>query len=336
MDVRKDLYIDNSTISNYQGNSLLSDIYIEHNSLPELKLEDIDTSTEFMGRKIGFPLIISAMIGGTHRSLELNEMLVNLAKEFNIPLEVGSQEEVLHSEEQSKLFVSLQEDEDEDRIFLLSNLSVKASKEDVDKAMGHIKANAVSLSINFAQETVSFDGNKDFTNALNNIGNLANEFGDKLLVKEKTLGMSKETVRKLADAGVKYVDVSGFGGSNIIELENLRNYRNDFSDLYEWGIPTAKSILNAREASEDIRIIASGGIRTSMDIVKALIIGADYVAIAGEILKYLIHGGYEQARQYVEEIIYKTKIVMMFLGVDNIEDLKKVDFKITGKLKEIL
>jgi len=148
--------------------------------------------------------------------------------------------------------------------------------------------------------------------------------------------MSEKTVEQLIDCGVKMIDVSGAGGSNLIEIEDLRNLDKDFSDLYSWGIPTAKSIINARKVSNDIKIIASGGIKTAMDIVKSIILGADYVAIGGELLKYLLHGGHEYAKVYMEELIYKVKVIMFLLGAKNIEDLRKVPYKLTGKLKEIV
>lgn len=334
MNFKKDLYIDNSLISTYNGDTLFDDVYIEHNSLPEIDFNEIDTSIEFMGEKFSFPLVISAMIGGTERGLELNEILVALAKEFNIPLEIGSQQDFIEDEEQTKLFVSYMEDEKD--AFLMSNLSALANKDEIDKAMSDIRAKGVSLYINPAQEAIKYDGNKNFKNVIENISAISKDYSEILVVKEKTSGMSKDTVKKLAKAGVKYIDISGFGGTNFIEMENLRNFRNDFSDLFSWGIPTAKSIINAREADENIKIIASGGIKTGLDVAKSIIIGADYVGIAAELLKYLLHGGYNQAKEYLEKLIYNTKVVMFLLGVKNIEELKKVEYKLTGKLKEIV
>lgn len=334
MNFKKDLYIDNSLIGTFKGDTLLGDVYIEHNSFPEIDLDEIDTSVEFMGEKFSFPLIISAMIGGSERGLELNEILVSLAREFNIPIEIGSQQEFIEDEEQRKLFVSFMENDKE--AFLISNLSANTNKEEIDKAMRDINAKAISIYLNSSQEAVKYDGSKNFRNVLQNISNISKDFSDKLIVKEKTSGMSQATVKKLVDAGVKYIDVSGFGGTNFIEMENLRNFRNDFSDLFSWGIPTAKSILNARAADKDVKIIASGGIKTGLDVAKSLVIGADYVGIAAELLKYLLHGGHNQAKEYLEDLIYNTKVVMFLVGAKNIEELKKVDFKLTGKLRELV
>ena len=64
----------------------------------------------------------------------------------------------------------------------------------------------------------------------------------------------------------------------------------DFTNIYSWGIPTAKCIIDCRKVSDDFTLIGSGGIKTGEDIVKAIVLGSDMVAIAGEILRLsLIH-----------------------------------------------
>lgn len=332
---RKDLYVDNSLILEQDGDSLFGDIYIEHNSLPEINFDDIDTSVEFLGQKISFPLIINSMTGGTEKGFEINEILYKITSELDLVLAVGSQEES-NIDEDPNLFINDLDDEIRNQGMVLSNLSARADIKDIERAMNQINADGITIYLNSSQEAISFDGNRDLRGILENIKIMADKFSDKLIIKEKGLGMSKKTIKALIDSGIKIVDISGRGGTNMIEMENHRNYRNDFSELYVWGIPTAKSIIDARNTSKELKIIASGGIKTGLDIAKSLIIGADYVGVSGEVLKYLLHGGYEQARKYVEDLIFKTKTVMFLLGVKNIEELKQVEYRITGKLKEIL
>ena len=136
--------------------------------------------------------------------------------------------------------------------------------------------------------------------------------------------------------GIKYIDISGKGGTNFIEIEDLRDVETDFSELYDWGIPTAKAIIDVRSLSDEVFIIASGGIKTAMDIVKSIVIGADMAAMSGEVLKYLLHGGYVACEDFLKELNYKMKIIMCLLGVKNIEELKKVDYKVVGRLRELL
>lgn len=335
MSRNKDLYVDNSLIGNYIGDPLFNDVYIENNSLPEIDFDEIDTSTTFMGKKISFPLIIPSITGGTERGLETNEVLLTIAEDLNLPLALGTQDEN-DDEEYKNLFMGYIDDDIKDDVFILSNFDSKSSIDFIDKSLEEIGSKGFYTYLNASQLAVSFDLDKNYRGVTDNIKNLASKYSDKMIVKERGMGMSKQTVQTLVDLGVKYIDIFGHGGTNFIELENLRNYRRDFSELYNFGIPTAKAILNAKSVEGDFKIIASGGIKTGLDVAKALILGADYVAIGGELVKYLLHGGFEQAKYFLEDTIYKTKIVMFLLGVKNIEELKRVEYKLTGKLKELM
>ncbi len=334
MEEKKNVRLENILISNHQTDNLFSDIYIEHNSFPEMDFSEIDTRVEFFGKEIPFPLVINAITGGTEQSVEINEVLYTISKELNLPMEIGNQDIMFEDEEAIELFLGEHAAEDRKTV-MLANLQASSSLEDVTRAIDYVKADGIALHINPAQEIVGPDGRRDFRGIVDNIKAINKAYPGRVMVKEIGSGMSKKTVEKIISTGVNIIDVSGLGGSNLIEIENLRNVDRDFSELYDWGVPTAKSILNAREVSADLKIIASGGVKTALDIVKAIVIGADYVGIGGELLKFLLHGGHEYAREYLEELMYKTKVIMFLLGAKNIEELKKVPYKLTGKLREI-
>lgn len=333
---KRDKRLDNALLTTYEGDTLLSCVYIEHNSLPELSIDDVDTTTTFFGKQVPFPLMINAMTGGTEQGVEINEALYNISKELGIPMEVGAQDVLMEDMDTAELFLGEIVEEVNRPTVLLSNLHANSSVADIKVAMDTINADGIALHLNPGQEIFTKDGISNFVGRYESIEKAAKEYGDKLIVKEVGFGMSEEVIKKLVDVGVKNIDVSGSGGTNFVEIENLRNFDYDFSELYEWGVPTAKSIINARNISKDITIIASGGIKTSLDIARVLILGADMVGISGEVLKYLIHGGYDYAKDYLQELMYKTKIVMLLLGCKNIEQLKKTPYKLTGKLKEII
>ncbi len=168
-------------------------------------------------------------------------------------------------------------------------------------------------------------------------GESQEDFEDSMnIVKEVGFGMSRDVARRLYSVGVRHIDVSGFGGTNFMEVENLRRPENDLSELYSWGIPTALSLLSIKNLNlKDLSLISSGGIKNSMDLVKSLVLGADMAAMSGEILSYLIHGGYEYTMEYLENIMYKAKIIMLLTGSKNVEELKKLPFTISGTLKEL-
>lgn len=330
---RKDAHIENYLRSRSRESTLLENVYIEHNAISDVSLDEIDTSIEFMGRKIAMPLMIDAMTGGGSSSSSINEDLSSICESLNIPMAVGSESIAIVDEESRDSFELVKYKED---LFRVGNLGFERKYDDFIFAKDLIDAHAMQVHLNLAQELVMKEGDNSYHSSLGLITELVKDFPAPIIVKETGSGISKAVAQKLVDAGVKYIDVAGKGGTNFIEIEDLRDFEVDYSDLYGWGIPTAKSIIDTRSVSDDIFVIASGGIKTAMDIVKAIIIGADMTAMSGEVLNYLLHGGYEACESFLKEINLKIKIIMALLGVRSIKELKNVDYKLTGQLKELV
>lgn len=334
---RKKEHVENYLRTRYKGDTLLGDVFLQHNALPDLHLDDIDTKTIFLGKTVNYPIIINAMTGGSDFSREINRELSLLAKEFNIPMAVGSETIALCEEEDGckESFRIVRENVGPNGI-VIANLGAQSSLEDVKQALELVNGDAIQLHLNPAQEVVMLEGDRDFRGVLRNIETIVNGIDKPVIVKEVGFGISKEVATKLYNVGVRNIDVSGFGGTNFIEIENIRYNNMDFSDLYSWGIPTALALIKCRELPEDLNLIASGGIRNSMDIIKALIIGGNTVGISGEILSYLLHGGYDSAQSYLEGLIYKMRVLMLLLGKQNINELKTTEYKVTGELRELI
>lgn len=331
---RKDEHIERLLQTEYQGNNLLSDVYVETNSLPGLADKDVDTSTIFLGQKVDFPLYINAMTGGTDLSEEINSDLAYIARTFNLPMAVGSQKIALEDEAARKSFHVVREVLGRPHT-VIDNLGAEADEEMVREAMAMIEADAIGIHINVSQELAMAEGDKDFSRFEENIRRICQAFPGKVIAKEVGFGLSEVVGKKLVEAGVAAIDVSGYGGTNFVEIEDLRAFDFDYSEFYSWGIPTAKAILNVRRASEEVCLIASGGIKTASDIVKAIILGADMTAISGELLRFLLFGGRDYASKYVQDLILHTRNAMVMLGCTTIEDLKRVPYKLTGRLREI-
>lgn len=333
---RKQEHVENYLKTTFKSDTLLGDVFLEHNALPELNFSDIDTSVEFLGKTVDYPIIINAMTGGTEFAREINKDLSLLAKEFNIPMAVGSETIALYEEGCcKKSFEIVRENIGEEGI-VIANLSGHASLEDARAALEIVKGDALQIHLNVAQEMSMVEGDRDFKGVIDNIENIVKNIDKPVIVKEVGFGISQDVARRLMDIGVEYIDVSGHGGTNFIEIENLRNMNMDLTDIYNWGNPTALSILKCRELSDDLFLIGSGGVRNSLDIVKSIVLGSDMVGISGEILSYLIHGGPDHVRSYLDEVFYKLKMIMIMMGKSNIEELKNSDYKITGKLKELI
>ncbi|MDU3177376.1 MULTISPECIES: type 2 isopentenyl-diphosphate Delta-isomerase [Anaerococcus] len=330
---RKDAHIENYLRSKSKESTLLDNVYIEHNAISDVSLDEIDTSIEFMDKKISMPLMIDAMTGGGSVSISINEDLSSICESLNIPMAVGSESIALSEEDSRESFELVKYKEN---LFRIGNLGFEREYEDFIFARDLIDANAMQVHLNLAQELVMKEGDNSYHSSLELIEKLVNDFDYPIIVKETGSGISKPVAKKLIDVGVKYIDVAGKGGTNFIEIEDLRDFEVDYSDLYNWGIPTAKSIIDIRSISDDTFIIASGGVRTAMDLAKSIIIGADMAAMTGEVLNYLLHGGYDACESFLKEINLKLKIIMALLGVRNIDELKNVDYKLTGELKELI
>lgn len=333
---RKREHIENYLKTSFQGDTLLGDVFLEHNALPNLNFNDIDTSVEYLGKRISYPILINAMTGGSSLTQEINHDLSMLAKEFNIPMAVGSQT------------IALEEDEDAIKSFkvvrgiigdngvVISNLSGQATVEQAKKAMEMLDGDAIQIHLNPAQELVMEEGDREFRGVIDNIATLVKNVNKPVIVKEVGFGISQDVAQRLYDIGVRNIDVSGYGGTNFIEIENLRNHAYDYTELYSWGIPTAASLISCRRLPSDLNIISSGGIRNATDAVKSLALGAQLVGISGELLSYLVHGGYENAKNYLENLIYKVKVLMILLGKENIQELRKTEYKVTGRLRDLI
>lgn len=331
---RKQEHLENYLLSSYKNSTLFEDVYLSHNPISERNYEDIDPSCVFLGHKISFPFMINAITGGNEYANEINENLANISKELNIPMAVGSQKIAVDDPSLKKSFEVVRKI-NKDGI-IISNLGALSSVDEAKKAVEMINANAIQLHLNLAQELVMPEGDRDFRGVVENISKIVKELKLPVIVKEVGTGINKKSAKLLYDVGVRYIDVAGKGGSNFVEIEDLRNPALDSNELYEWGIPTALSLLEVKSLNKnDLFIISSGGVRTSTDIAKSITMGAKLCAGSGEIINYLIRGGYPSALEYVKNLKNKLKILMVLLDVDNLDELSKVEYKLTGKLKEL-
>jgi len=331
---RKKEHVQHFLNGNFEGDNFFRHIYLEHNSLPEVDFEEIDTKYSFLGKEISFPVMINAMTGGFKDGVLINGNLARLAEKFNIPMAVGSQAIAVTDKEYESSFKVVREILKNGVV--ISNINAFAGVDEVLRAIDMIQADAVQIHLNPAQEIVMPEGDRNFKGLLKNIENIVGKIDKPVIVKEIGFGVSKDTARKLFEAGVRYIDIAGRGGTNFIKIESERNKEFEFSELFDWGIPTALSLLECRTVSSDLNIICSGGMKSADEIIKALCAGADMTGISGPILRELLEGGLEGANKYLQNIIYKSKVIMLLLGRKNIDELRTVPYRIKGELKEML
>jgi len=301
----------------------------EHNALPELNVSEVDTSCVFLGRRLSVPLIVSGMTGGYDGAESVNRSLARLCRQLNIALGVGSQRQMLDDDRFLGSYTVVREEAPD--IPLIANLGATeiARIQDlkpVHRLVDVIQADALAVHCNPLQEFLQPEGNPEFRGVLKAIGRLVRDLSVPVIVKEVGAGISAEVAGRLVEAGVRWIDVAGAGGTSWAGVEMMRREERCLPvspEFRNWGIPTAEAVREVRHAVDpDVNIIASGGIADGVMIAKALALGADYVAAARPVLQALWNASFDEAVRLLEGWSNDLKGVMFLTGSRTLADLK--------------
>ena len=269
----------------------LENYHFVHEALPELDLEQIDTSLSLFGKRLAAPILVSSMTGGTADAESINLRLAEAAQEVGIAMGVGSQRAAIEDLNQAKTFQVRRVGPD---ILLFANLgAVQLSYgygiEQCRLAVDMIGADALILHFNPLQEAVQDAGDTNFAGLAGKVEEICKKLEVPVIAKEVGWGISERSARLLADCGVSAIDVAGAGGTSWSQVEMYRapdEFTRELAATFVgWGIPTADSILNVKKAAPDMTIFASGGIKDGLDIAKCIALGATLGGMAGQFLK---------------------------------------------------
>ncbi len=298
-----------------------------HRALPEINLADVDVSTNLFGKQLGAPILISPMVGGIGEAARVNRNLATAAQALGLAMGVGSQRCAIDDPDAVSTYHVRDVAPD---ILLFANLGAVQlnygySVSECQRAVDMIDANGLMLHLNPLQEALQHDGNTDFSGLLSKIELVCRKLSVPVIVKEVGFGISEDVSRLLASAGVAAIDVAGAGGTSWSEAERLRASNNGITGVAaafaDWGIPTADSIIMARQGAPDSVVIASGGVYSGIDIAKAMALGADVAGMAAPLLK-LAHSSTEAVVLALRNLIQELKITMFCIGAANIDELK--------------
>ncbi|HTE56027.1 MAG TPA: type 2 isopentenyl-diphosphate Delta-isomerase [Kofleriaceae bacterium] len=305
--------------------TLLEDVHLVHQSLPELHADEIDLSVSLLGRRLSAPIVISGMTGGTDQAGRINRDLARAAEKLGIAFGVGSQRAMaLHPELESTFQVR----DAAPGVFLLGNLGVVQARElgpdRVAALAARIGADAMAIHLNPAMEMIQDGGDRDFRGALDTIAQLVRALPVPVVVKETGCGLSSEAAAAIAAAGVTAVDVSGAGGTSWVAVEARRAAEESAAralgeELWDWGIPTAVSV--AACARRGLAVIATGGLRTGLDVARALALGATAGGLAAPVLRAQRAGGEAGAVELLERVIASVRAVTLLCGCRRAADL---------------
>jgi len=342
---RKDEHIQiaSEQIIDYEHPSWLENVHLVHNALPEKNMQNIDLSTIFLNKKILYPIIIGALTGGTNQAEKINSILAQAANKYQIPIMVGSQRITLEHKRAISSFQIIRKIAPE--IPVIANLgaaqiSKSVTYEQVESIIKMIQADALALHLNGLQECIQPEGNCNFEGILNSINELRNRIDVPIIIKETGAGISQEAATAIIQRNISYIDIAGVGGTSFAAIERYRAEKNNLplqkslGEIYRnWGIPTAASIIETKSvATPQTTIIASGGIRSGLDIARSIVIGADICAIANPFLKSALKGTNSVENQILL-LERELRMAMFLTGKGNIAELKHTPHVILGDLQ---
>ncbi|HET9051970.1 MAG TPA: type 2 isopentenyl-diphosphate Delta-isomerase [Candidatus Dormibacteraeota bacterium] len=304
------------------------DYGFEHAALPEIDLAEVDVSGTFLSLPVKAPLLISCMTGGVAEAEPVNAALAEAAQALGIAVGLGSARVLLENPDATAGFLVRRRCPG---VPLLANLGAVQLNRGVGvegclRIVDRIGADALVLHLNALQEAVQPGGDTCFGGLLPRIAELAAALPVPVVVKEVGWGIDAAAVGALLDAGVAAVDIAGAGGTSWTEVERHRltdpSAARVAAAFSGWGIPTARALAAARAARPSAVLVASGGIRTGLDVATAIAIGADLVGAAGPFLRAAATGGPEAAAAVGWEWIDVLRLVMFCTGCADLAALR--------------
>lgn len=302
--------------------TLLEQVHLVHEALPELALDEIDLSVDFLGRTLKAPILIGAMTGGTDTAARTNRELAAVAEELGLGFALGSQRVMAERPEAADSF---RVREVAPSIPIVGNLGlVQAGQmgwETVARLVHAVDADGLALHLNPAQELTQAEGDRDFRGGVKTLVSLVRHLDVPVMAKETGCGISRRTGRLLLDAGVERVEVSGAGGTSWVRVEAEREPERAWMGelLGEWGLPTAASLVSLQGLP--LVRIAGGGLRTALDAARAIALGAHACAFAQPVLVAWRDGGVDGARAYLQGLVDGLKAICLLTGSRKVHDL---------------
>jgi len=298
-----------------------------HQALPECNLADVDTTTRFLDHRLAFPVLIASMTGGTQRTGDINRMLAEVAQAVGIGMGLGSMRAAVEDPQALATFQVRRYAPD---ILLLANLGAVQlnygyTPDACRRLVDLVEADGLFLHLNPLQEALQPEGDTRFTGIVRQIEAGCRALDVPVIVKEVGWGLSAEAAHMLIEAGVAALDVAGAGGTSWSQVEMHRGQntvqREVAAAFRNWGIPTAQAIKDVRLVAPDIPLIASGGLRTGVDIAKALALGADVATMAAVLLQAV--NSPQALYERIEIIRRQLTIAMFAAGAPTIAQLRQ-------------
>jgi isopentenyl-diphosphate Delta-isomerase len=318
--------------------------------LPEMDIEEIDTSVDFLGTRLRHPIFVSSLTGGHPDVAAINARLATIAEEYGLAMGVGSQRAAVVAPELAGTYSVARKRAP--HAFLIANVGAPQlieqrrhpafTLDDVRRAVDMIGANALALHLNFLQEAAQPEGDRRAKGCLAAVERVAGAIGVPVMAKETGAGISFEQARALKRAGVSAIDVGGAGGSSMAAMESFRaQSRGDartegIGTLFrDWGIPTPIAVVETTQGAPDLPVISTGGVRSGLDAARALALGATLVGMGFPFLKAASEGE-DAVREFLDQFVTELTVAMQLCGAATVEDLRRVPVIVDGATRDWL
>jgi len=325
-----------------------NDMQFVHQALPEVDLDEIDTSVNFLGHTLRYPIFISSLTGGHPDVTSINRNLSRAAEHYGLALGVGSQRAGIVNPGVSSSYAITRQYAP--NTFLIANIGAPQliaqsrhaafTTEQVERAIDMIRANALAVHMNSLQEATQPEGDRRAVGEAAALKALISKVNIPVIAKETGAGVCREQALLLRSCGVGAIDVGGAGGSSMPAMEAARSEaRGDertrnIGLLYrDWGIATPVSIVESSPAG--LPLIATGGVRNGLDMARALALGATLAGMGFPFLKAASQS-YEAVCELLETVVAELKVAMQLSGAATIGQLQQVDIVVTGETRNWL
>ena len=321
-----------------------ADIHLIHQALPEVDLDEIDTSVEFLGHRLRHPIFVSSLTGGHPDVATINERLAIIAEEYGLAMGVGSQRAAIVNEQLADTYSVVRAKAP--HALLIANIGAPQlieqagrpafTPDDVRRAVEMIGADALAVHLNFLQEAAQPEGDRRARGCLAALKHVVETAGVPVIAKETGAGVSFEQARDFKKAGVSAIDVGGAGGSSMAAMESVRaRSRGDsrtagIGELFrDWGIPTPIATVEAHVGAPGLPIISTGGVRSGLDAARALALGATLVGMGFPFLQAASESEIA-VREFFDRFLAELRVAMQLTGAPTIKGLHHVPVVVTG------
>ena len=315
------------------------DVTLVHQALPEIDRGETSLRTKAFGHEFSAPIIVSAMTGGTQQAAKINQSIAEAVENLGLGMGVGSQRAAIERPRLESTYTVVRQKAP--NAFLIANIGAPQLRQgyglkEAQRAVEMIAADALAIHLNPLQEAIQPEGEACYAGVLARIESIAEKLPVPVIVKETGAGISAEVAKKLEQAGVKGIDVSGVGGTSWAAVEYHRaasaedvSHQHLGEVFWDWGIPTAASLVEVSESTK-LTIVASGGVRTGVHAAKALALGASLASVAAPVLAPATCGS-EEVKKALSSWIEELRTTMFLVGARSSTELRRAPIVILGK-----